>query len=60
VSRKIMPNLRILGNRGKKRSLTSRLLKKSYFAGCSKMSGCKAPEILRSEAYLDVRRNDEG
>jgi hypothetical protein len=21
---------------------------------------CKTPEILRSEAYLDVRRNDEG
>jgi hypothetical protein len=45
----------------------SRLLKKSFFAGCSKMPKCKAPEILsirpdhgRSEAYLDVRRNDEG
>jgi len=24
------------------------------------MPRCKAPEILRSEAYLDVRRNDEG
>lgn|GEM_PF-3379391 len=24
------------------------------------MPGCKAPEILRSEAYLNVRRNDEG
>jgi hypothetical protein len=24
------------------------------------MSRCKAPEILRSEAYLDVRCNDEG
>jgi len=24
------------------------------------MARCKAPEILRSEAYLDVRRNDEG
>ena len=38
----------------------SRLLKKSFSAGCSKMPRCKAPEILRSEAYLDVRRNDEG
>jgi hypothetical protein len=36
------------------------LLKNSFFAGCSKMSRCKAPEILRSEVYLDVRRNDEG
>ena len=36
------------------------LLKKSSFAGCSKMPRCKAPEILRSEAYFDVRRNDEG
>jgi hypothetical protein len=24
------------------------------------MSRCKAPEILRSEAYFDVLRNDEG
>ncbi len=24
------------------------------------MPRCKAPEILRSEAYLDVRCNDEG
>ena len=35
----------------------SRLLKKSFFAGCSKMPRCKAPEILRPkemsiEAYL--------
>ncbi len=36
------------------------LLKNSFSAGCSKMPRCKAPEILRSEAYLDVRRNDEG
>ena len=36
------------------------LLKKSFFAGCSKMPRCKAIEILRNEAYLDVRRNDEG
>jgi len=39
---------------------TSRLLKKSRVAGCSKTSRCKAPEILRSEAYMEVRRNDEG
>ena len=37
-----------------------RVLKKSFFSGCSKMPRCKAPEILRSEAYLDVRRNAEG
>ncbi len=24
------------------------------------MPRCKAPDILRSEAYVDVRRNDEG
>ncbi len=26
--------------------------------GCSKTPRCKAPEILRSEAYLEVRRKD--
>jgi hypothetical protein len=26
----------------------------------SKMPRCKTPEILRSEAYLNVRCNDEG
>ncbi len=36
------------------------LLKKSSFPGCSKMVRCKAPEILRNEAYPAVRRNDEG
>ena len=36
------------------------LLNKSFFTGCSKMPRCKAPEILKSEAYSDVRRNDEG
>ena len=36
------------------------LPKKSSFAGCSKMPRCKAPKILRSDAYLKVRRNDEG
>jgi hypothetical protein len=29
----------------------------TYYAGCSKMLRCKALEILRSEAYWDVRRN---
>jgi hypothetical protein len=38
----------------------SKLLKKWFFAGCSKMPRRKASEILRKEAYLDVRRNDEG
>ena len=32
----------------------------TFSATCSKMPRCKAPEILRSKAYLDVRRNDEG
>jgi hypothetical protein len=39
-------------------SLTDNL-KKSFFTGCSKMPRCKAPEILRSEVYLEVLRNDE-
>jgi hypothetical protein len=29
-------------------------------SGCSKMPRCEAPERLRSEVYLEVRRNDEG
>lgn len=47
-----------------------RLLKKRFFAGCSKMSRMQvelyeiplpgALEIMRSEAYLGVRRNDDG
>ena len=37
-----------------------RVLKNSLLAGCSKMPRCKAPEIPRSEAYMEVRRNDEG
>jgi hypothetical protein len=28
-------------------------------AGCSKTSGCKARDISKSEAYIEVRRNDE-
>ena len=36
------------------------VVEKANFSGCSKMPRCKAPEILRNEAYLDVRRNDEG
>jgi hypothetical protein len=39
---------------------SGRLLRKSPFPGCSKRARCKAPEILRSEAYLAVRCNDEG
>jgi hypothetical protein len=31
----------------------------SLLAGCSKTSRCKAPEIPKSEVYLEVRRNDE-
>jgi hypothetical protein len=40
--------------------ISNRLPKKSSFPGCSKRARCKALEILRSEAYLAVRRNDEG
>ncbi len=38
---------------------TARLLKGTCFAGCSKTVRCKAPEIPKSEAYIEVRRNDE-
>jgi len=48
-------SLYLLGGAG-----SSSLLKKPFFAGCSKMPRCKAPKILRSEAYFGVRRNDEG
>jgi hypothetical protein len=34
----------------------SRSLKNTCFAGCSKTSRCKAPEIPKSEAYIAVRR----
>jgi hypothetical protein len=36
------------------------VLRTSPFAGCLKMLRCKASEILWSEAYRPVRRNDEG
>jgi hypothetical protein len=32
---------------------------KNLCSGCSKTSRCKAPEIPKSEAYIEVRRNDE-
>jgi hypothetical protein len=35
------------------------LLKNTLCSGCSKRSRCKAPEISKSEAYIEVRRNDE-
>jgi hypothetical protein len=35
-------------------------IEKVVFTRCSKMPRCKAPEILRSEAYLHVRCSDEG
>jgi len=38
---------------------SNKLLKK-FFLGWSKISGCKAREILRNESYFTVRRNDEG
>jgi hypothetical protein len=41
-------------------SQSSRQLKKLSFPGCSKRVRCKAPKILRSEAYLVVRCNDDG
>jgi hypothetical protein len=38
----------------------SKLVEKIIFPGWSKMPRCKAPEVLRNEAYLSVRCNDEG
>ena len=42
------------------RSRINSLRKNSIFTGCSKRSRYKAPEIPRNEAYIEVRRNDEG
>lgn len=39
---------------------SQRVVKKMFFAGCSKTSGCTVREILRKEAYLRVRCDDEG
>ena len=38
----------------------NRMWKDSFFTGCLKRSRYKAPEIPRNEAYIEVRRNDEG
>lgn len=38
----------------------NRLLKKSFYGEGSKRPGYEAPEVLRSETYLEVRRHDEG
>jgi hypothetical protein len=40
--------------------LNYQIVDKVFSWGWSKMHRCKAPEILRSEAYFRVRRNDEG
>ena len=50
----------IITDGSENRKHSNRLLKNLSFPGCSKRAGCKAPEIPRSEAYLAVRRNDEG
>jgi hypothetical protein len=36
------------------------MLKKTFLTGCSKTLRYKAAEIPRSEAYIPVRRNNEG
>jgi hypothetical protein len=38
----------------------SSLLKNLFSKGCSKRFRYKAPEILRNETYIEIRRNDEG
>jgi len=48
------------GGRAETSVISCRQLKKLSFPGCSKRARRKAPEILRSEAYLAVRRSDEG
>jgi hypothetical protein len=45
---------------GRLKLVPNRLPKKLSFPGRSKRARCKAPEILRSEAYFEVRRNVEG
>jgi len=42
------------------RPIFKSLLKKSLFEGCSKMSRCKAPEILSREAYILGTLSGEG
>jgi len=37
-----------------------RILEKISFTGCSKTFRCKASEILRRKAYIEVRRTDKG
>jgi hypothetical protein len=34
----------------------NRMRKNTLFTGCSKRSRYKAPEILRNEAYIEIRR----
>ena len=48
----------ILGKFATIRLFFTKLLKKSAFPVCSKRARCKAPEIMRSEAYSAVRCND--
>jgi hypothetical protein len=40
--------------------LRNRLSKNRILGGWWKMSSCKASEIPRNEAYIEVRRSDEG
>ena len=40
--------------------LGKRLSKNLLLRGWGKMASCKASEIPRSEAYIEVRRSDEG
>ena len=47
--------MRLFFNPEYRRQTSGVLLKKSLFAGCSKMSRCKAPEIMSREAYFLVR-----
>jgi hypothetical protein len=41
-------------------SFINETVEKVSTRGCSKTVRCKALEILRSESYLCVRRNDKG
>jgi hypothetical protein len=71
-----LPRAKSMGSIQTRLNDTNRLLKNTCSSGCSKMSRCKAPEtgdppegwgvrafcgqIPKSEAYIEVRRNDEG
>ena len=44
----------------RRKTALQRLSANLFFGGCLRMPRCKASEIPRNEAYMQVRRSDEG